>query len=96
MIHHAEALKGVGGEEGLVSRLRVGDRSAVTDPGEVAMLDYSAKLTQAPATVTKDDVDGLRTAGWSDSAILDIAQVCAYFNFVNRMADGLGVELESS
>lgn len=58
------------------------------------MLDYAEKLTRAPATMTQADVEALRAAGWSDSAILDMAQVCAYFNFVNRMADGLGVELE--
>ena len=71
-----------------------GDRSRVQDAADRAMLDYSEKLTLQPAQVTQEDVDRLRQAGFSDSAILDIAQVVAYFAFVNRLAEGLGVELE--
>ena len=59
------------------------------------MLCYAAKLTKTPATVAEDDVEGLRAAGFSDAAILDICQVTAYFAFVNRIGDGLGIELES-
>lgn len=58
------------------------------------MLDYCAKLARAPATIGRGDVDGLRAVGFSDGAILDICQVAAYYAFVNRIADGLGVELE--
>lgn len=60
-----------------------------------AMLVYVDKLTRTPAAMTADDVNALRQAGFSDSAILDICQVAAYYAFVNRLADGLGVELES-
>jgi len=42
-----------------------------------------------------DDVDVLRDAGWDDRAIHDATQVCAYFNYINRIADALGVELET-
>jgi uncharacterized peroxidase-related enzyme len=59
-----------------------------------AMLDYAMKLTVAPATVTATDVDRLRTAGFDDLGIHDICAVTAYYAFVNRIADGLGVELE--
>ena len=59
-----------------------------------AMLDYAAKLTLTPAAVTDDDVQSLREAGFGDRAILDIAQLTAYFAFVTRLADGLGVTLE--
>jgi uncharacterized protein YciW len=44
--------------------------------------------------MTPDDVQALRDAGFSDRAIHDAAQVCAYFNYINRVADGLGVDLE--
>ena len=44
--------------------------------------------------MTAADVDGLRALGWSDLEIHDAAQVVAYFNYVNRLADGLGVDLE--
>ncbi|HET6771391.1 MAG TPA: peroxidase [Actinomycetota bacterium] len=58
------------------------------------MLRYAEKLTRTPATTTKEDVDGLRRAGFSDEDILHIAEVTAYYAYVNRIADGLGVELE--
>jgi uncharacterized peroxidase-related enzyme len=58
------------------------------------MLNYATKLTKTPAAVGQGDVDALREAGFSAAAILDICQVTAYFAFVNRIADGLGVELE--
>ncbi len=59
------------------------------------MLDYAVKLTREPRRMTRADVDALRGAGFEDAAILDISQVTAYFAFVNRLADGLGVELEA-
>ncbi len=61
-----------------------------------AMLLYAAKLTRQPAAMNRVDVEALRSAGFDDRAVLDIAQVTAYFNFVNRLAQGLGVELETS
>jgi len=59
-----------------------------------AMLDYAVKLTRQPWTMVRDDVESLRQAGFEDRAILDINQVTGYFAYVNRLADGLGVELE--
>ena len=58
------------------------------------MLDYAVKLTLEPWNMVEDDVSVLRSSGFSDEAILDICQVTGYFAFVNRLADGLGVELE--
>jgi len=63
---------------------------------ERAMADYAVKLTTSPAAVVEEDVVALRAAGFTDVDILDICQITAYFNFVNRMADGLGVELEAN
>jgi uncharacterized peroxidase-related enzyme len=77
-----------------VQRLQAGDRSVVSDAADTAMLDYAEKLTLTPASVQKEDVESLRSAGFSDADILDIAQVTAYYAFVNRLAEGLGVELE--
>ena len=59
-----------------------------------AILDYADKLTREPWAMREADVQALRAAGLSDGAILDVAQVTAYYAFVNRLADGLGVELE--
>ena len=57
------------------------------------MLEYTEKLTIAPASMTEEDIDKLRAVGWTDRDILDIAHVCAYFNFRVRMVDGLGLKL---
>lgn len=59
------------------------------------MLDYSVKLTNQPKDITLADVDVLREAGFGDRAIHDICAITAYYGFVNRIADGLGVELET-
>ena len=59
------------------------------------MLDYAVKLTLTPGEVGDGDVERLRKVGFDQAAILDICQVVSYFNYVNRMADGLGVELEA-
>jgi uncharacterized peroxidase-related enzyme len=58
------------------------------------MLDYAEKLTRTPAAVRREDVEALRQVGFSDADVLHIAEVTAYYAFVNRIADGLGVELE--
>ncbi len=58
------------------------------------MLDYAAKLTREPAAMNRSDVETLRASGFEDRAILDINLVTGYYAFVNRLADGLGVELE--
>ncbi|MGH7614401.1 MAG: carboxymuconolactone decarboxylase family protein [Gemmatimonadales bacterium] len=63
-------------------------------PADRAMLDYALTLTQAPHTVTAESVTALRAAGFDDQGIHDICTVTAYYAFVNRIADGLGVELE--
>ncbi len=59
-----------------------------------AMLDYAVKLTLTPWQMVEQDVISLREHGFSDRAILDINQIAGYFAFVNRLADGLGVQLE--
>ena len=58
------------------------------------MLDYAEKLTLEPWNMIEADVHKLRAAGFADADILDINQITGYFAFVNRLADGLGVELE--
>jgi len=52
-------------------------------------------LTLTPGEMGDGDVERLREVGFDEVAILDICQVVSYFNYVNRMADGLGVELEA-
>jgi len=69
-------------------------RQADIGDKDIAMLSYARKLTLSPSEVKKEDVDKLRKVGFKDPEIHDIAAVTAYYNFVNRIASGLGVELE--
>jgi uncharacterized peroxidase-related enzyme len=69
-------------------------REAELSPTDRVMLDYATRVTHTPAEVGAADVAALRAAGFDDRAIHDICAVAAYYAFVNRMADGLGVELE--
>ena len=55
---------------------------------------YAEKLTRTPGAMALPDTDDLRAAGFDDHAIHDVCAIVAYFAFVNRIADGLGVELE--
>lgn len=59
------------------------------------MLAYVEKLTRTPGEMVEADVETLRTLGFSDRDILDIATVTAYYAYVNRIADGLGVQMET-
>ena len=59
-----------------------------------AILDYATKLTRTPAEISQTDVDALRDQGLDDRAIHDLACIVGYFAFVNRLANGLGVEME--
>lgn len=69
-------------------------RSDVADRLQ-AILAYAEKLTLHPAAVREEDLEPLRASGLDDRGILEVVEVTAYYNFVNRMADGLGVRLES-
>lgn len=78
----------------MVQALQTDYRQANLGPADRAMLDYAYKLTLTPWDMVEADVQRLRDHGFSDQAILDINQITAYYAFVNRIADGLGVPLE--
>jgi uncharacterized peroxidase-related enzyme len=61
---------------------------------DLALIGYALKLTESPGEMTQADVQKLRDQGLDDRAIHDACAITAYFAFVNRIADGLGVELE--
>lgn len=82
-------------DEAKVAAIESDFRTAPLTPRERAMCEYAVKLTETPAAMEEADVEALRQAGLSDAEILDACQVTAYYNYVNRMADGLGVELEA-
>jgi uncharacterized peroxidase-related enzyme len=78
----------------LVEQLSNDYTAAPLNAADRAMLDYTAKLTLTPTAVTEADIPALRAVGFDDRAILDIVQITAYYAYVNRIADGLGVTLE--
>ena len=65
----------------------------ITDQERV-MLDYVVKLTKDATKVWKDDHERLRAAGFDDQAILQITLIASWFNYINRVADALGVGRE--
>ena len=79
----------------LVDRIAADYSMAGLDDRRLAMLRYADKLTRQPGAMKKADVEDLRAVGFDDLDVLAIAEVTAYYAYVNRIADGLGVELES-
>ncbi len=63
-------------------------------PPAAAMLAYAEKITRCPTELEHSDIERLHGYGWSDEAIHDAVQVVSYFNYINRVADALGVEPE--
>ncbi len=59
-----------------------------------ALLEYAEKLTDEPASVDGKDIATLRQNGFDDAAISSCVQVVAYFNYINRIAEGLGAPVE--
>jgi uncharacterized peroxidase-related enzyme len=59
-----------------------------------ALCDFAVRVTLESASVAQEDVDRLREHGWDDAAIHDAIQVVAYFNYINRVADAVGIEEE--
>ena len=90
--HHGEALNRYWKDRDKVNRLTGDLRSLDLHGRMAAILEYARKLTRLPASMTEADVDGLRDRGLSDQDILNLGLITAYFNFVNRIALGLGVE----
>ena len=70
------------------------DLSSVFSTQEIAAIKYTRMLTKAPDSLTRDDIESMRTAGWPDDQILEINQVVSYFNYANRTVLGLGVNTE--
>ena len=83
-------------QERLLEALCTDVRRAELAPADEAMLSYALKLTRAPGRITREDVELLRARGFDDRAIHDICAIVAYYAFVNRIAEGLGVELEKT
>ncbi len=83
------------GNEELVKQVETDYRKAGLDEKDMAMLRFAEKMTRTPARMTQDDVESLRSVGFSDKEILDITHIAALFNYLDRVADALGTQLDS-
>jgi uncharacterized peroxidase-related enzyme len=81
-------------DNGLVVALEEDYTTAPITAQERVMLDYVVKLTRDATKVWKDDHERLRAAGFDDKAILQITLIASWFNYINRVADALGVGRE--
>ncbi len=91
--HHTDALCRYEKDETLIRALHEGRWSDVPEPLQ-SLSRFAEKLTREPHRMTDRDLETLRRQGYDDRALLDIVQIVAYFNFVNRIVLGLGVPLE--
>jgi uncharacterized peroxidase-related enzyme len=81
-------------DKDLVDALEKDYTTAPITAQERVMLDYVVKITKDATKVWKDDHERLRAAGFDDKAILQITLIAAWFNYINRVADALGVGRE--
>ncbi len=78
----------------LVEALEKDYKTAPISTQDRIMLDYVVKLTKDATKCWKDDIEGLRKAGFDDRGILQITLIASWFNYINRVADSLGVGRE--
>jgi uncharacterized peroxidase-related enzyme len=78
-------------DKALVEQLQTDYRSAPISEQDRAMLDYTVKLTKDATKVSPDDHAKLRAVGFDDRGILQITLIASWFNYINRVADALGV-----
>ena len=93
--HHAEALRRYIEDEETLEMLVSADGLETLEPRLSNIVRHAEKLTSAPEAMTESDLGELRAVGLSDRDILDVSLIVAYFNFVNRLALGLGVSFSA-
>jgi uncharacterized peroxidase-related enzyme len=91
---HAEFLRSVSLDTELAAALKRDWRETQLDIRDHAMLEYVEKITKNPPSIWRDDMDALRKVGFDDTGILQITLIASFFNYINRIADALGVGRE--
>ena len=91
---HGEDLRAAGGSEALVRAIKRDPRRAPLEGRAALLRDFAIRLTRSPGAMVEADVKRLRAAGMEDEEILDTVEIIAYFNYINRVADALGVDPE--
>jgi uncharacterized peroxidase-related enzyme len=92
---HAEFLRRVTLDEGLIEALKEDYETAPITEAERVMLDYVVQLTKDAVKITPDYHERLRAVGYDDTAILQITLIASWFNYINRVADALGIGREN-
>ena len=90
-VSHREFLRRATGDEALVQAIQCDLQSHVFSETDRAIMDYAIKITRDATAISPDDHAILRTAGFDDLGILQITLIAAWFNYINRVADALGV-----
>jgi uncharacterized peroxidase-related enzyme len=78
----------------LVDRIAIDWETSGLDEATLALVRFAEKLTRTPAAVGEEDVQALRENGFDDAGISSCVQVVSYFNYINRIAEGLGIDHE--
>lgn len=96
LTHHVNFMKQYGVSPAMAETFGEDYRKSGVDKKTLRLLDYAEKVTKHAYKVTDGDIAGLKESGWSDREILEATAVVAQFSFINRIADALGVEFETS
>jgi uncharacterized peroxidase-related enzyme len=91
---HAEFLRMATGDHTLVKHLKSNPADAPLGPQDKVMIDFALRLTREPSAIHREDIDSLKGVGFSDEQAVDIVLITCVFNFMDRLADGLGVGLD--
>jgi len=93
---HTVTAEAFGVPEGLLAAAVADLGSAPVDPRLKPVLAYVGKLTRTPAKMTEADAEAVFAAGWDEQALHDAVLVCALFNFMNRMVEGIGIRADEA
>ncbi|HZD22279.1 MAG TPA: peroxidase [Acidimicrobiia bacterium] len=94
MVHHRRGLRRLLRDDAIAAGIEADFETADISEKRKTMLRYAVKLTLNPSAISESNVDALREVGFTDTDILHIAEVVAYYAYANRIADGLGIPLE--
>lgn len=92
---HAATAEAFGVAPQVLSALLEDLATAPVDPKLRPILAFAGRLTREPSRIRPRDVEAVYAAGWSEAALHDAVSVCALFNMMNRLVDGLGVSAEA-
>ncbi len=91
---HALVARRFGVEETLIEQLVQKGPAGAVDDNFAAILTFAGKLTREPAKITASDARKVHAAGWDDTALFHTVLITGFFNFFNRLTDGLGLEFD--